>query len=76
MKAIELPAFGTVGDRLGGVGESRQGMNGHVSFWRALFLDRRVVQKYRVFFLCANCAILVVFLLNCAKCCCPTSVLN
>jgi hypothetical protein len=57
MKAIELPAFGTVGDRLGGVGESRQGMNGHVSFWRALFLDRRVVQKYRVFF----CALIVRF---------------
>jgi hypothetical protein len=33
MKAIELPAFGTVGDRLGAwVKADRQGMNGHVFF--------------------------------------------
>jgi hypothetical protein len=57
MKAIELPAFGTVGDRLGGVGESRQGMNGHVFFGGHFFLDRRIVQKYRVFF----CALIVRF---------------
>jgi hypothetical protein len=58
MKAIELPAFGTVGDRLGGVGESRQGMNGHVFFREGtFFLDRRVVQKYRVFF----CVLIVRF---------------
>jgi hypothetical protein len=37
MKAIELPAFGTVGDRLGGVGESRQVMNGHVFFLEGTF---------------------------------------
>jgi hypothetical protein len=37
----------------------RQGMNGYGFFWGHFCLDRRVVQKYRVFF-CANCAILVV----------------
>jgi hypothetical protein len=59
-----------------GGGESRQGMNGHVFFWGNTFcLDCRGVQKYCVFFLCFNCAILVVFfLLNCAKCCCRASV--
>jgi hypothetical protein len=37
MKTIELPAFGTVGDRLGAWGESRQGMNGHVFFLEGTF---------------------------------------
>jgi hypothetical protein len=39
----------TVGDRLGGGGESRQGMNGHVFFRDTFGLDRGVLQKYRVF---------------------------
>jgi hypothetical protein len=65
MKAIELPAFGTVGDRLGAGMKVDRGGTAMFFFGGHFFFDRRVVQKYRVFFLCANCAILVVFIELC-----------